>query len=284
MQAAELYQWRGTALGARATITLSHPDARRICERARAEIDRLKDIFSLYRPGSALSRLNAAGRLGDPPFEFLECLGQCSAAHHVTGGVFDPTIQPVWKLHADRAVSGERPTVAQLRAAVDRTGWRYVTVDSGEISFARTGMALTLNGIAQGYIADRVAALFSAEGLDDVLIDTGEMVALGGRPNAGAWDVTLATPTARLAQTQPLRDMALASSSPLGTLIGPNGAGHILDPRTGTPAMSKWTLVSVTAPHAAYADALSTAGCLMDRDAFSHAVGQVPGAMIARLV
>ena len=52
-------------------------------------------------------------------------------------------------------------------------------------------MALTLNGIAQGYIADRVVALLRAEGLSDVLVNTGELRALGGHPDGGGWPVSL---------------------------------------------------------------------------------------------
>ncbi len=52
-------------------------------------------------------------------------------------------------------------------------------------------MALTLNGIGQGYVADRVAALLEAEGLTDILIDTGEFRALGGSPEGGEWPVRL---------------------------------------------------------------------------------------------
>ena len=54
--------WTGTALGARASIRLDHPEAKAIAARVSAEIARLEDIFSLYRAGSALSRLNGAAR------------------------------------------------------------------------------------------------------------------------------------------------------------------------------------------------------------------------------
>ena len=60
------YVWQGAALGARATIRLTHPDAAAITARAAAEIDRLEDVFSLYRSGSALARLNNAGRIASP--------------------------------------------------------------------------------------------------------------------------------------------------------------------------------------------------------------------------
>ena len=282
VRAGDLYQWKGVALGARATITLSHPDAPAILRRVRAEIDRLEDIFSLYRPDSALVRLNREGRLDNPPFELLECLGLCGAVHDATGGAFDPTVQPLWTLYAEAAGRGAVPAEGALAAALARVGWAGVELGAGRIAFRRPGMALTLNGIAQGYVADRVAALLRAEGLTDVLVDTGELRALGGRPGGGGWPVALQAGARRIPDAVRLRDMALASSAPAGTMLG-GAVGHVFDPASGRPAPARWTLVSVSAPSAALADGLSTAGCLMRRDAFARAVGAFAGARILHM-
>lgn len=72
---ASLRRWTGTALGARADIILPTV-AMDLLPRLRAEIDRLEDVFSLYRPESALSRLNRAGRLDAPPLELVDLLGR----------------------------------------------------------------------------------------------------------------------------------------------------------------------------------------------------------------
>ena len=279
-QAASLYRWKGSALGARATITLTHPEAARITAAARAEIDRLEDVFSLYRSQSALSRLNAAGYLDAPPFELLECLSLAGALHHATDGFFDPTVQPLWSLYARSHAAGRAPDVSAIAMAHARCGWDRVAIETGSIRL-RPGMALTLNGIAQGYIADRVTALLEAEGLTDILIDTGELRALGGHPHGDAWPVTLDLPAKPLVG---LRDRALASSAPLGTTFDAEGkVGHILDPRTGRPAAPVWQLVSVSADSAAMADALSTAMCLMSRDRIHETLKRLPGAKLMQL-
>lgn len=277
---APLYRWQGSALGARASITLSHPDAERITTVARAEIERLEDIFSLYRAGSALSRLNAEGRLDAPPFELLDCLTLCAVAHRASGGLFDPTVQPLWDLYARSHSAGHAPDQAAIDAALALGGWGDLRYDAQTIRL-RPGMALTLNGIAQGYIADRVAALLRAEGLSDILIDTGELRALGGNPQGGDWPVVLDVPARPVIG---LRDRALASSSPRGTVFDAAGqAGHILDPRTGLPARPVWQLVSVSADSAAMADAMSTAMCLMDRPEIETAAAAIKGVAVAHL-
>lgn len=277
--AAPVRQFHGTALGAKATITLAHPDAAAIARRAFAEIDRLEDIFSLYRAGSALSRLNRTGRLSAPPFELLECLGLCATVHRATGGLFDPTIQPLWDLHARSYAAGAAPNAAEVEAARARTGWQRVRMSPGDVTL-EPEMALTLNGIAQGYIADRVAAMLRAEGLREVLVDTGEHHAVGGD-----WPVTLVTDERRPHGRVDLRDRALATSAPLGTVFDREGTiGHILDPRTGAPAAAKWRSISITATNAAFADALSTALVLMDREATSGALASFADAKLVAAV
>jgi thiamine biosynthesis lipoprotein len=270
-------RWTGIALGARASITLAHPDADSIVAAARAEIDRLEGVFSLYRTGSALSRLNREGVLDAPPFELVECLGIAGAVHAATGGAFDPTVQPLWAAYAEAYAAGTRPTETSLTEARGRVGWSSVMVSPSRISFERHGMALTLNGIAQGYVADRVARLLEARGLRDILIDTGEFRALGGMSNGADWPVGLAR-----GGMVGLRDRALATSAPLGTTFDPAGTvGHILDPRTGRPAPASDRSVSVTAPTAALADALSTGLCLLDERETGDVIGKFRDCRIA---
>jgi len=252
-----IYTWQGVALGARATLRLAHPDARAISVRVAAEISRLEDIFSLYRNDSALSQLNREGELQAPPFELLECLSLAGAVHKASGGRFDPTIQPLWASYAEASASGALPDDHAVTKARALTGWKHVALEPTVVTM-RAGMALTLNGIAQGYIADRVAEMLSSEGLTNILINTGEFRAVGGHPDGGAWPVKLAA-----GGEVPLVTRALATSAPLGTTFDEGGlVGHILDPRTGLPSRANWREITVSAASAALADALSTAACL----------------------
>lgn len=272
-------RWRGTALGAGASITLAHPQADRLIAAARAEIARLEAVFSLYRADSALMRLNATGRLAAPPLDLVECLGIAGAVHAATAGAFDPTVQPLWAAHAEAWAAGGPPGGDAVRAALARTGWEGVQVAAGAIALARPGMALTLNGIAQGLIADRVARLLAAGGVADVLVDTGEIVASGHDPDGAPWRVVLPG-----GQDARLAGEAVATSEPLGTVFDAAGTqGHIIDPASGLPAAPRWRHVTIAARSAALADALSTAACLLDRSAMAAAVARFEGARILAL-
>jgi thiamine biosynthesis lipoprotein len=274
--------WRGNALGAVASIQLRHYNADVIIKAARAEIERLEDIFSLYKESSVLSRLNANGHLEQPPFEMLELMSLCQSLNRATAGKFDPTIQPLWALYAKEYSAGGTPADEQIVETLDLVGWRHVRIDQNTIRFAKPGMALTLNGIAQGYIADKITVLLHNQGLRDILVETGELRAIGGHPDGGGWLVTLAKVSDDVAsQTLELKDMALATSAAGGTVFDRDGkVGHILNPVTGQPAPMQWSRVSVLAPAAALADGLSTAMCMMSATEIDSVAKLYPGIQV----
>lgn len=280
---AQTLRWQGTALGAEASISFANTDgvaAREHVLAVRAEIDRIESLFSLYRKGSAIRRLNATGRLDGPAPDFVRLLRLAGRIHDRTGGAFDPTVQSLSRLHAIRDDAGQRASSRELAGAVARGGWRHVEVSAETIAFSHAGMSITLNGIAQGHAADRISSLLKRRGLKDVLIDTGEIVALGRRPAGDAWRADVATPDGHVVRALGLADRALATSAPNATFIDRGGGvGHILDPRTGRPA-DHWRLVSVSAETAAVADGLSTAFCLMPRRAIDAALAQFPDAAL----
>ncbi len=252
--------WRGVALGADAQIVLDHPNATSLMARAVAEINRLEGLFSLRRD-SQLTRLNAAGVLQNPAPEMLELLSVCSTIYQRTKGAFDPTIQPLWALYAENLSAGKMPTGSQIAAI--NTGWKNLRFSPTEVRLTKPGMALTFNGIAQGFIADKIAAFFRQNGVENVLIDTGEIMALGHAPDGAPWPVKIAQSGG---QEKRLENTAIATSAPLGTTFDQSGTvGHILDPRTGKTG-GQWKQVSVLAKSAALADGFSTAFCLMTKD------------------
>lgn len=263
-------QWNGIALGADAQIILQHENAEELIKLAVHEIDRLEQIFSLYKSDSQLSTLNREGVLLNPAFEFIELLSECSSLFTRTNGAFDPTIQPLWRLYAREISSGRTPSDAKITSTMKMIGWNKVRFSQQKVNFTRANMALTLNGIAQGYIADKVAALLRKNGVKNVLVNTGEIAALGNAPEGKDWSIKLREDGRRIS----LSNASIATSSPLGTTFdAANTTGHILDPRTGFPA-SKWSEVSVISNSTAEADGLSTAFCLMNKDEILAAKGR----------
>ena len=265
---ADLRFWRGVALGADAMLQIHHRDraaADRLIERCLMEVARLERIFSLYREDSALRQLNRDGKLDHPPQDLLLLLAQAEQFGRVSGGAFDITVQPLWDLYAAHFTNAEAdpagPAQAAIDAALRRVDYRAVDVSSRQIRFARPGMAITLNGIAQGYITDRIVDLLRNAGIDRSLVDMGEIRAIGGRPSGGPWIVGLEDPLApgQSAEQIEIENLAVATSGGYGTEFDSAGRfSHIFDPASGSAGRHLLS-VSVIAPLAATADALSTA-------------------------
>lgn len=265
------HEWTGTAMGAAARVVVSgcdRPRAQRIFRKVEAILTQIETQFSLHRE-SALTRLNRTGRLRHPDADVLSLFRLAGEVHAATAGVFDPTIQPLWLALAQ---SGD------VEAARRRVGWHRVRIAGDEIAL-EPGMQVTFNGIAQGFAADRIAALMRTAGFTDVLIDAGEIAGLGTRADGAPWRADIVLPDGTPVGRALLSDRALATSAPLGTHIGA-GLPHIVHPAGSAP---RWQLAAVSAPRAAVADALSTAFCLMERHAIGRALGCFPGARLAAL-
>ncbi len=287
---AQLVEWRGMALGAVARLLIHHHDraaAERIIGRAVAEVARLEALFSLYRPDSVLMQLNRQGFLVAPPPEFLDLIEASRAWHATTGGAFDPSVQPLWALYATHFAQGrtDGPTASAVERALRKVGFADILANRDRIAFRRRGMALTLNGIAQGYITDRVVALLRAEGIERSFVDMGEGRALGPRPDGTPWQVAIAVPDApeRDGKRVAIVDRAIATSAISGFRFDTAGQyNHLLDPRSGASA-TRYRSVSVIAPTATAADAFSTACNLLSLPEIEAALRRLAGVEI-RLV
>lgn len=283
----DLFRWRGVALGADAEMALlcaDQSEANRLFDIATSEIGRLESVFSLYRPDSALSRLNETLELDHPPAELLEVLSIADSAHRATGGAFDPAVQSLWRYHAEVATGAANADPARLEKLVAESGWGEVSWSADRIALSSPAAALTLNGVAQGYITDRVAALFRARGMTNILIDLGEIIASGRKSPLSRWRIGIAGAGGEQEDDIPLENSAIATSAPLATTFDQAGRlSHIIDPGTGLPTQSPWRRISVIHPSAAFADAMSTGFTLMAAGDIARTAEQHPSMrLIAR--
>jgi FAD:protein FMN transferase len=272
--AAAMVTWHGTMLGAVATMEIHHDDrgeAERLISAACAEARRLERLFSLYLRDSALVELNRTGILVDPATEMIDLLSAAQRHAELTGGLFDPTVQPLWELYVDH-FSHENadpagPMPAAIAAALARVDWRRLSVRPDRIAMPR-GMAVTLNGIAQGYVTDKIVELLRAHGIVNSLVDMGETRAIGPRPDGQPWDVGIADPdvAGRVAAVLPVVDRAVSTSGGYGFRFDAAGRfNHLFDPRTGGCA-GLYRSVTTVSRTATAADALSTAFSLMPEE------------------
>jgi len=244
---AEVTTWQADMLGGTVRVDLRGPRslAGPAAAMIGATIAEIEQAASLFKADSALCRLNASGRLDEVPDALHDLFTLSDEVYRATDGRFDPTVQPLWRTFAE----GRDPE--QARALI---GWNRVR--SGPPARLDDGQALTFNGIAQGYAADRVRQVLHAAGYGQALVEMGEFAALGG-----PFRLSVEDPAIGAVGTRQLMDSAIATSSPSAMRLG--RGFHILGPHGERP---NWSTVAVEAQSAALADGFSTAFCLMSAE------------------
>ncbi len=254
--------WRGEGMGAWIELTIlttREESGRFAIDQCVKTLRHLELLFSLYLPDSAINELNRSGELLNPPREFRHLLSIGNDIARRTSGWFDISVQPLWLASRQQENSLNMARIAQ--SVVD---WRSVIVEDHRVYFARPDMAITMNGIAQGFIADSLCDSLSAAGFDDILVNAGEFRAGRG---SHVWNIGVGRPDGNdIQEIVRLKDGAVATSS--SVVVDRKGEEliHLFDPVQGV-APHHWSSVTVLAENATQADAWSTALCVAPKDA-----------------
>lgn len=252
------------ALGAQVKITVFHNDtsvASTALDEAFSELEHVEQLMSLYRADSQISLLNQNGFLENPHPHLLEVLKMAAKVSQATEGAFDITVQPLWKLYSDHAANASTPDSKSLAKSLAQVDWRQVAIMPNRVELQGEATAITLNGIAQGFAADRVRSVLESHGIRSALIDTGEIGAIGVSAEKDEWTIGIKHPRQpdSLLEFASLKDRCLATSGDYESRFGEGYENHhLLDPSTGRSPV-ELASVSVVAPTAMQADALSTA-------------------------
>ncbi len=258
----EVLHWREVifeGLGTTLRLRAGHPHLTQLDAALHAAVAAVREVegsMSLFDPHSELSRLNRSGRLRAASPALREVLGLSAHIAQVSQGVFDATTQPLWQAWsawAQEDVPLSAAWKSHIAQARSRVNWRGVHLVYNDVHLA-AGVALSLNGVAQGYAADRAKAALQAHGIVHALLDTGETSMMGQSPD-GPWRLQLAPEKGSPAIAADGR--CVATSSDDQTRFSADGRyHHILDPRTGySPTL--WSRITVLAHSAATADALT---------------------------
>ena len=215
----------------------------------------LERVLSRFDEASPLSELNRKGSLKSPHGELMNVLHLAREAYAETVGAFDVTVLPVL-LHFE--AHGKALTQKEHERFRTVVGFDKVDVGSRDVSLKRTGMQLTLDGIATGYIIDRGVARLRESGCASVLVNVGGDIYCG--TSQKGWDVGIYNPL-RDAVVRKVRpdDAAVCTSGNYVNYYSKNKRlHHIIDPKS---LVSPTDVVSVTAVArtTVRADILSTA-------------------------
>ena len=263
--------WQGIALGSPAEITIYHPnqkEAEDILNESYKKLVQLENLFSLYKEDSQLSMLNKNGYVENPHPDMLALLNLSKKYAEMTNGAFDVTVQPLWNLYNEAFIKTNKPPLeSEIEKTLSLVDWRSISVSKNLINYEKKGMSSTLNGIAQGYITDKISEHLINSGINNTLVQLGEYRGIGDHPDGRPWRLLLSNPehTDSIGEIE-FTNAAVATSAGLGTPFDLSGKyHHIFDPKNGDNA-NNYLQVSVTSKTAAEADALATAFLILNRN------------------
>ncbi len=251
----QIFSAADIAFGTTINLQVLHHDAALAKAALHAAIGAVKQIdalMSLYRTDSQLSQLNTQRILRQPDLHLLTVLRFAQDLSQKTDGAFDVTVQPFWQAAVENG---------DMQAARKLVDWRKLSVSAEQLALSEAGMAVTLNGVAQGYGLDQALAALQAHGIQHALLDTGEFAALGKRADGQAWTVGIQDPRKpdRYAQMLAMDGRRMATSGDYATRFSEDfSRHHIVDPHSGA-SPTELASVTVLAPSGLLADGLSTA-------------------------
>ena len=238
-------------------------------EAAFEEARRLEQIYSDYRPDSAVNAVShaPAGTRVAVPRELEELLKASLELSRESGGAFDVTqgraIQEWRRSHRRAAL----PTAEQLQAAREAGGFQSLQVGAGMASLNREGVLLDLGGIAKGATADAMVALLRARGFPRAIVAaSGDIRASQAPLGKSGWKIEVAP----FGENHPLRYVTLLADAAISTSgdshqwveIDGRRYSHVIDPADGL-GLRKRRAAVVVAPLGRDTDALATALCVM---------------------
>ncbi len=266
------------------TIEARGPRVGEAIEGAFREIRRLDESLSTYRPGSELSRANRqAGHAWVPvSAETRELLERSIAYSRESQGAFDPTVGVLVRLWGFKHLDYRKPADQEIARAAQKVGYQHVHLDPRlGVRFSRPGIELDLGAIAKGYAVDRALDHLKRGGAVAARVDAGGNQRVYGESPAGkSWLFGIKHPRleGELLGVLPLSDEAISTSGDAERGFWVDGVryGHILDPLAGRPVQGMLS-VTVVAPTAEQADALSTALYVLGVDRGRRLLQSHPG-------
>jgi len=209
-----------------------------------------------------------------------DLLSLCGQLVNVSGGRFDPTIEPLGRIWKEALEQKKIPESGELEIAYEALGWNHIAIKNGIFRKDHSNTRLDLGGVLKGFCIDLLMERLQKLGYADLFIEwAGEMRASGQHPTIGDWIVQInphLTSQGKPMAPIPLRNSAIAMSGDYeqkGWVLpadrSPDGQQHryfhIIDPLAAQPLETTgYSIASavVIAPSCALADALATAAML----------------------
>jgi FAD:protein FMN transferase len=250
-------------------------------EAVMAELRRIDNLMSHYKPESQLSQINAHANQEPVQVdaELFDLIKLSTHYSEITEGAFDITYASVgylynYPLHI-------HPSEAQIQAALPAVNWRNLIFDDAHhtVRFGHPGMRIDLGGIGKGYAADRGAEILKARGITNAIVTAGGDSRILGDRRGQPWLVAIRHPDdpAKVVTRIPLQDCAVSTSGDYERFFIEDGVRyhHIIDPRTGHSA-SLVRSATIIAPTATQTDGMSKTAFVLGPEKALEIINRLP--------
>ena len=250
------------------TLRLYQGGDEALLDRAEARVRELEALWSVTDENSEIYALNRDGAAVPAP-ETAELLTGALELCERTGGALDISVYPA--LRAWGFTTGEYsiPGGEALAALLPLVDYTKISLEGARAALP-DGMEIDLGSVAKGYTGDELARLLKEEGVTSALLDLGGNIqAVGAKPDGSPWRVAVRDPAGEgNVGVVSAADMAVVTSGGYERYFEQDGVRywHILDPKTGKPARSGLSSVTVVGDSGVACDGLSTALFVMGLD------------------
>ncbi|HEU4608496.1 MAG TPA: FAD:protein FMN transferase [Chitinophagaceae bacterium] len=237
-------------------------------------MNRLDSSLSIYKPNSLISRFNQSAKELRVDDHFLKVVRKAQYTWRDTKGIFDITILPVieaWGFGTSHPQS--TPDSATIKSLLTCVGSQYLHIKGNLLIKDKPCIKLDVNGIAQGYSVDVLAAFFEKKGISNYVIEVGGELRVKGHhiPANEKMKIAIEAPGGNLYEISLEKKLlyldkgAITTSGSYRKFYESNGKriSHLLDARTGMPCNSELISVTVYARDAITADAYDNALMVM---------------------
>ena len=252
--------------------------------------DSLNAIFSDYIDTSELNLLNSTSgekryvAVSDALFDILKYSMQ---AAKLSDGSYDISMGPVVQLWCKARKENRLPNEDSLKEALNKTGYKYIHLDSvyQSVWLEKKGMRLDLGGLGKGYVAQRALNIIQAAGFNSAMVNAGGKIAIGEAPRGrNGWRIGITVPEQKQ-QIMPrlllLKNISVATSGDIYQHLDIDGKrySHIINPKTGM-GVTWQRNVTVIAKGAVISDWLATACSVLSIKTSLKLIKKIPGAAL----
>lgn len=228
----------------------------------------LEQLLSAQKIGSDTERLNTTSEVITISNETSELLEIVLNFCRETDGIYDPTVYPLVKEWGFIDGNYSVPEAEQISELMKKIGYEQIELDGNNARLPNE-VEIDFGACAKGFAADKLTKILQENDVTSALLDLGGNIqAIGCKADGTEWKIGIADPSSPSESlgTLLLSDCAAVTSGNYQRYFtDENGIKrcHIIDPRTGYPAESGISSVTVVTKSGTRADMLSTALFIM---------------------